>query len=432
MNRNQKGYLILLFLVSPFLGVIKLFKIKDEKTLTFFGTLFFGLVGSVFVYLEGTDGHSHMMNAKARYLNMSFSEFFTQSYDVITFNAVEGAADFYIHILSYLSASVLQTPELIHAFGGFILGYFFTKSVLLLLKGNLKTKKSTILIGFITLFMLIKSIEALNSLRMWTGMWVLFYGSYGWAVYKKKIYLYIILFSILVHFAYIIVLIPLIISFLFQNFKKTIIIFYLFSFFTTFSFSFFESVIPKSDLIESKQNTYAIDNEDKVKRFEEMKTNYKSVLNQSNFYKAYGPSLYTTYSIVFLSFLLSFFYLKETKDNNFKFLIATGIVIYATSNLINFAPELQGRLKIIASTFILAAAIRFYLTLKYYQLSAKSIRIINIIYIIFLISAIPVFLFQISDLFQNTSFFILLFPQISWLLGDNDISIRQAIELFID
>jgi hypothetical protein len=202
---------------------------------------------------------------------------------------------------------------------------------------------------------------------------------------------YIILFSILVHISYVIVLFPIIVSFLFKNFKKTIIIFYIFSFFNTLSFSFIEPVLPKSDLFESKQNVYAIDKDDKVMRFEEMRANYKSQLNQSNFYKAFGPSIYTNYSIVFLSFLLSFFYLKETKDNNFKFLIATGIVIYATSNLINFAPELQGRLKIIASTFILAAAIRFYLTLKYYQLSAKSIRIINIIYIIFLISAIPVF-----------------------------------------
>lgn len=41
MNRTQKGYLIFLFLLSPFLGVIELFKIKHEKTLIGFGTLFF-------------------------------------------------------------------------------------------------------------------------------------------------------------------------------------------------------------------------------------------------------------------------------------------------------------------------------------------------------------------------------------------------------
>lgn len=432
MNRTQKGYLIFLFLLSPFLGVIELLKIKDEKTLVGFGTLFFGLIGSVFVYMEGTDGHTHLMYAKLEYLNMSFSDFLKQSYNILTFTAKEGVSDIYIHTLSYLSASVLQIPELIHLFAGLILGYFFTKSVLLLLKGNLRTKKDFILIGFIILFMFIKSIEALNSIRMWTGLWLMFYGSYGWNVYKKKIYLYIISFSILVHFSYIIVLIPIIVSFLFKNFKKTIIIFYIFSFFNTLSFSFIEPVLPKSDLFESKQNAYAIDNDDKVMRFEEMRANYKSKLNQNNFYKAIGPSIYTNYSIVFLSFLLSFFYLKETTDNNFKFLIATGIVIFALSNLINFSPELQSRLKIIASTFILAAAIHLQLTIKDYYLSTKNKRFTKFGFVLFLISSIPIFLFQISDIMYNISFFVLLFPQISWFLGDNDFSIRQAIGFLID
>ena len=432
MNRTQKGYLIFLFLLSPFLGVIELFKIKHEKTLIGFGTLFFGLVGSVFVYVKGTDGYSHLMNAKLEYLNMSFSDFLKQSYNILTFTANEGAADMYIHTLSYLSASVLQIPELIHVFAGFILGYFFTKSVLLVLKGNLRTKKDFILIGFIILFMFIKSIEALNSVRMWTGMWLMFYGSYGWTVYKKKTYLYIILFSILVHISYVIVLFPIIVSFLFKNFKKTIIIFYIFSFFNTLSFSFIEPVLPKSDLFESKQNVYAIDKDDKVMRFEEMRANYKSQLNQSNFYKAFGPSIYTNYSIVFLSFLLSFFYLKETTDNNFKFLIATGIVMFALSNLINFVPELQSRLKIIASTFILAAAIYLQLTIKDYYLTTKNKRFMKFGFVLFLISSIPMFLFQISDIMFNISFFLLLFPQISWFLGDNDFSIRHAIGFLFD
>lgn len=432
MDRNQKGYLTLLFFVSPFLGVYQLFKIKDEKVITLFGTLFFGLVGSVFVYLEGTDGHSHLMNAKAQYSNMSFGDFLMQAYDAITFNAVEGAADIYIHTLSYLSASVLRTPELIHVFAGFILGYFFTKSVLLLLKGNLRTKKSTILIGFITLFMLIKSIEALNAIRMWTGMWVLFYGTYSYAVTKQKKYGFIILLSVFIHFAYAVILIPVIITFILQKYKKVLVIFYILSFFTTLGFSFFEAYIPKSNLIEKRQNTYAIDSKDKVKRFEKQAANYQTEMSNANFYKGIGPDLYTNYSIVGLSILLVIFYLKNETDSNFNSLISVGIGLYAFANLITFAPELHGRAKIIAGTFILAAAIHFQLGLKEYLLSQKNKRILNICFGLFLISAIPLFLLQISDLMQNTSFFIFFFPQISWVLADDDISIRGIIGLLID
>jgi hypothetical protein len=129
---------------------------------------------------------------------------------------------------------------------------------------------------------------------------------------------------------------------------------------------------------------------------------------------------------------LVIFYLKNETDSNFDSLISVGIGLYAFANLITFAPELHGRTKIIAGTFILAAAIHFQLGLKEYLLSQKTKKIINRFFGLFLISAIPIFLLQISELMQNMSFFIFLLPQISWLLGDEDYSIRMIIGLFIN
>lgn len=432
MDKTQKGYLILLFLVSPFLGVIKLFKIKDEKTLTFFGTLFFGLVGSVFVYIEGTDGYSHLMNAKQYYTDMSLTEFFAKSFEILTFSSTKGSSDPYLHIISFLSTSLLQSPSLIHVFAGFILGYFFTKSVLLLLKRNLKTKKSTILIGFITLFLIIKSVEALNAIRMWTGMWVLFYGTYSYALTKQKKYVFVILFSVFIHFAYAVILIPVIAAFVLKKQSKIVVALYIFSFITTSNFSFIEKYIPKSDLLQKRQSTYVIDSKDKIKRFKKDNVNYQKDLASSNFYKNYGQSNYLNFSVVGLSIILCFFYLQKESDININFLVSTGILLYSFANLVAFSPELQGRSKIIAATFILAAAIRLQFNVKDYLLSQKAKRILNIGFVLFLISAIPIFLLQISDIMFNFSFFLLLFPQISWLLGDNDHSIRGIIGLLID
>jgi hypothetical protein len=432
MDKAHKGQLILLFFLSPVLGLVNLFKLKNEKDITFFGTLFFGLVGSVIVYIDGTDGHSHLMNAKENYLDMSFSEFVEKTYQVLTFSSVEGATDLYLHIISFISASVLQTPELIHFFAGLVLGYFFTKSVLLVLKNNLFVKKNKILLGCIVLFLLIQSVGALNSIRMWTGMWVLFYGTYSWATTKEKKYIPVILFSILVHFSYVVILLPVIIAYLLRNRKKLLVSIYIISFFTTVGFSFFEAYIPKSDLLESKQNTYAIDSDKKAERFAADKVEAQKGLVNQNFYKASGQITYVNYSIVGLSFILLFFYLKKTADNNLNFLIAVGIGVYTFSNLVAFSPSLQGRTKTIAATFILAAAIHLQLTLKNYVLSKKSNRRLNLGLVVFLISAIPIFLFQVSDLLFNISFFILLFPQVSWMLGDSDYSIRGVIGLLID
>ena len=46
------------------------------------------------------------MNAKANYLDMSLGEFFTKSYEILTFGATKGTTDIYLHIISFLSASV--------------------------------------------------------------------------------------------------------------------------------------------------------------------------------------------------------------------------------------------------------------------------------------------------------------------------------------
>lgn len=432
MDNSQKGYLLLIFLVSPFVGVWNLFRIKDEKAFLFFGTLFFGLVGSVFVYVPGTDGHSHLMNAKLHYTTMSLGEFFTKAYEVLTFSSTKGSTDLYLHIISFLSTSVLQSPSLIHVFAGMVLGYFFTKSVLLVMKDNLQAKKGYILLGFIALFLLIRSIGALNSIRMWTGMWVLFYGTYSYAIKKEVKYLYVIGFAILVHFSYLIIIVPTIVTYLFQKKKKIVIVLYIMSFFVSASFSSIEAYIPKSNLLESKQKDYAIDSNADAKRFEKRSLDRDSPASNVNFYKASGQTNYLNYSIVGLSAILIFFYLKKSIDVNLNFLIAIGLGLYTFSNIVTFLPSLQGRSKTIAATFILAAAIYLQLNLKNYELSIKNKKLLNSGFGLFLISSIPMIMFQVSYIFQNFSFFLLLFPQVSWFLGDEDSSFRNIIGLLID
>lgn len=432
MDKSQKGYLILVFLTSPVVGLLQLFKSKSEKFYTFFGTLFFGLVGSLFVYVEGSDGYSHLLKAKNLYLDMSFGEFLKKSFEILTFDSTSGSTDMYLHIISFVSASILQIPSLIHVFAGLILGYFFTKSVLLLLKDQLGVSKSAILIGFVFLFLLIRSISALNSIRMWTGMWVLFYGAYSYVLTKEKKYLFVLLFAVGVHFSYVVILIPVIFSYFFKKRKWILIFIYILSFSAAIGFGSVSSFIPQADLLESKQNTYVIDSDDDLERYEARNIESQKERENQNFYKASGEINYLNYSIVGLTIILLFFYLRKESDLNLEFLTATGIVLYSFSNVVSFSPSLAGRTKTIAAVFILAAAIHLQLSLKNYRLSFKNIRRLKSSLILFLVSSIPMVLFQISYIFQNTSFFLFLFPQVSWFFGDYDFSIRTGIGLLID
>jgi len=323
-------------------------------------------------------------------------------------------------------------PELIHVLAGLVLGYFFTKSVLLVLGSQLNEKKGYILLGFIALFLLIRSISAINSIRMWTGMWVLFYGTYSYAIKKDKKYIFISLFSIFVHFSYAIIIIPVIGGYLLQNRKKILVGMYVVSFFTTIGFSAVESYIPQSKLIENKQNGYGITSEADEEFYELKSQRVQAANNDANFYKGFGQNIYFSFSIVGLSMILILFYLKKDVGANLKFLIALGLSIYLFSNLVDFSPSLQFRSKMIASKFILAAAIQLQLTLQSYRLRQRAMQGLNIGFVAFLISSIPVALFHISYILSITSFFIFFFPEIAWLLGDGDYSIRGLIGLLID
>lgn len=427
-DRQQKGYILLLLFVSPILALFNILKLKNNRDITFFGTLFFGMIGSLYIYKEGNDGFTHRTLLEQDYGDMSLSEFLSQSYDIFTFNSGEGTTDFYLHLLSYISGSVFHVPELLHVFAGLVLGYFFTKSVLLIIGDNLQKKKGYILMGLIFLLLLIKSISALNSIRMWTGMWVLFYGTYGWAKTKNIKYVIAILFSMIVHFSYVVIIIPIAISYLIRERKRILVLVYIVSFFTTFGFSYIESFVPKSELFESKQEQYAIDSDEKAERFEKRYSDAAVINSKKSFYKGSGQTTYTDYSIVGLTIVMLFFYLKKESDANFKFLIAVGIGLYTFSNVMSFSPSLQGRTKVIAATFLLAAAIQLQFTLYKYRLSLKTKKRVNFGFICFLLSSTTMVLYQISFILQGFSFFFLIFPELSWLIGDNDFSLREALD----
>ena len=93
MDNTQKGYLILLMFISPLLGLITFLKSKNEKVLLFFGVLFFGVAGSLYVYSPGSDGESHLSNAIHNYSDMSLGVFLRQFYDLLSLNSTSETKD---------------------------------------------------------------------------------------------------------------------------------------------------------------------------------------------------------------------------------------------------------------------------------------------------------------------------------------------------
>jgi hypothetical protein len=187
--------------------------------------------------------------------------------------------------------------------------------------------------------------------------------------------------------------------------------------------------VPQTSLAENQQKS-SVKEPGEVMSLAEQKYNIAKVKKQ-NFYVTYGPGFYGNFSIVALSFILLLFYFNKQIDTNLISLISVGIGLYAFSNVVEFAPLLQGRVKGVASLFILAAAIHLQLTLKRYNWSRKRTSYLNKGLTLFLISSIPMFLFHFSYILENFSLFSIFLPQVSWFLGDDDFSIRTAIGIFL-
>jgi len=380
--------------------------------------MFFGIAGSLYVYIPGNDGATHLLNIERFYSDMRLSEFFQKSWEILQFKSVSGATDIYIHTLSYLSGSVFEIPELLHVFAGLVLGYFYTKSALLLFRNKPMGRLGVITIALMALFLIYRSLTALNSIRMWTAMWVLFFGSYSWFITKKKKYLLVALLSVFFHFSYAIIILPLVVGYLLKKRKLIIVGIYIISFSFSLNFVTIEPYIPALPLLEQKiKYNLKTDNESAIEREKP----------KENFYKRWGEKVYGEYSIVGLSFILLLFYLKANADDKLIFLLTSGMILYTFSNIIDFSPSLSGRSQTVGSVYILAAAIYLVFTLSRYSLSRLQKTLFNAGLGSFLISSIPVVLFQISYILNTFSVFIILMPFASWILGDIDFTIREAV-----
>lgn len=424
MSFNKNSHYLLLAFISPALAMFVAARKEDERFIVIAGTLFMGLLGSVFVYVQGNDGHTHLMSVYEYYLEMSFIEFVKGLGSLLIFQPIKASNDVYKHVISYLSGGIFRVPELIHLFGGLLLGYFFTKSVLLVLEDKPNQKMGILLGSFIALFLISRSVSALNSLRMWTAMWVFFYGSFAYVKSGKTKYLWIVLLSVFIHFSYLIYVLPLGLVFFLEKQRLVIVAVFVGSFFVNVGFEQIATIVEITGLYQDKAKYTVLDGDTLERRAGER----SAETSNANFYKSLGPTVYKSFSTVLLAFTLLIIYIKGTGKKYLDFLIAGGLMILALSNLASSSsPAVEGRGYTIASLFLVAAAIEVLFLKDYLLVPGYKSRLIKLSFSIFLISSIPYILFNISYSLNTISYFSVIMPLGSWLLGEGDLSIRDFI-----
>jgi len=416
--KQQFAEHVLISLLSPILGVYNLFKIKNEKLLIWSGTILMGIIGSIYVYVKGGDGHTHRTNVEREYLTMSLYEFIEYSIDVISLNADRGVVDIYLHTLSYISGSVFGVSELIHVFAGLVYGAVYFKGISLLMRDIKHVKLTFILLLLLIVFFFYRSITGLNAIRWWTAMWFVFTGTVGYLKTEDKKYLLIFFGSVLVHFSFFGLIIPLIFGFYFRRFKKIILLFWISSFFFAGSYELIQPYFPDIAVFKSREATLSYD-----PALQEIDNSF----TEKRFYREYGEYIFRSFSIVLLTLVLFYFYFKKKVDSWYWILFSMGVTLYAFGNFMDFSPSVSGRSKSGSCVLILASAIQFIGNIELFDLSKKMIQLLKYTVSLFFLSSIPNILFHISYITSMLSGFVISFPVISWFLGDYDPSIRELI-----
>lgn len=407
---NSVSAKIYLFLLSPiwaFLHTINNLGAKHSKWIIVW---FFTIFGFTMNFPEGTDGSRHAENLLNHYDGLSLSRWFDEALMLLLLNPPPGTNDdIYLHTISYLAVIISPTTAVLYTIVGFIYGYFFASSVVLVFRKINWSKKSFFLILLFTSFLFWKSFEGLNSIRNWTGAWCMFYGVSHYIFYRKKIFWLFIGLAPLMHFGYFVIGIPVLIVVLFRNRQWLYSMIFIGSFFVSAPVQDFVSVAGVNELGESKLKLYQKDQD-------EFKEKQDKFVDESSFHKAYAIKFAkVTFKVLFIGMILLFgYYDQNNKEVPFVYFSSLALLFFSFSNSVPYVPSLSIRLELNGFFYALSAILFRYSFVINHVWYSNKVKVYNLL------------------LFSSLPFIALyLFMQSSYILEFADLKIFLPIFLVI-
>ncbi|MCB0409458.1 MAG: EpsG family protein [Flavobacteriales bacterium] len=417
--KNELSDFLLISVVSPAFGLWKLFQARSERFVVTGSVLMMGLFGALFAYPEDSDGYTHYIRSLKYYTWMDLDKFLNESWNILTQHPTLESTDLYIHVLYFLSNSVLGIPRSLHFFAGLALGYFISKSLLLVLGKDLKKiKLNSGLLVFMVL-LLVHTVYSLNAIRTNTAMWVMFYGVSGFYLKRQWKFLLFIILATQIHMAYLVIAIPAILGFFLANRKWITILIWLISFYQQVSFEGISSYLPETEAVENKTKVYVLDKQ----RMDEFQDHKQSL--SGNWYSSWGPNLYYGWGLTIAVIGVILVYIKS-KTGFLNYLIGTSLLYYSSANMVLFSPSLQGRLINHVSMFVVFAMLYYSSSIAYKLKGGFRNFTFKFSSLLFFLISIPFLLKNVSHIINTTDVFFLSGPFLA-LFTDEKISIRNLI-----
>lgn len=410
--------------ITPALSLYLAAKTKNLFIIKWVLILFITFFGSTIILENGTDGYVHLQNVHVHYSNLSFSTFWQEMVNMFMLKAnSEIQEEPFIHIISYFVGSIIKTPGLFFVIVAFIYAYFFVGSMIKIFKFFPKFKTSKLFFGFAILLIMWKNIDALSSVRTYTGMWILVYACISYYQTKKKKYALLMFVPPLIHIGFGVMAMPA--WFVLFAGNRTI------TYSVIFALSFITTIINPQAAMRQLQQTEV--GASKVESYEVDDLNEYNAKNDekygdSTWYKRLAIQNLQSWSIAIIAFvlILTRAYLNKMTYLE-KSLFSVGLLTIALSNSSWFIYALSNRSGIVGSVFILCTLMlmwqRGYFNRKSFLTKKLELRFLQLAFAV----AIPFLIYRLASMIYYWSVYLLFVPFVPWFNEDLNVSIRQAI-----
>jgi hypothetical protein len=421
-------YSFILMLFSPLLSLYLGLKDSDGYYKRWVLILFITVYGSIIFLHPGTDGYVHQNRVYEQYVNMDFGLFLRYCFDIVVLKTTAVQTDLYIHFVSFLTGRILGSPNLFFVVVSFVFGYFYSGSLFKVIKLLPGFKYNWLFYGFISIFLVWKSIEGINTVRTWTGLWVLFYAVISFYETKKIKYFLLMLLPPYIHVGYYVMAIPAWLVTVGGSWPKAYSVIFLLSF-------SFNAVNPQS-VTEQFEKTEV--GAQKVKGYyvEEKETSEDKLSNSldrgSTWYKASAKAGVQTWAINILAVILIIrgHYINKMTLIEAK-LFGIGILTQALSSFSWFIYALHNRTAVIAGVFILASFIMMAQRGGFNSKDKGLPKLEKYLFTLVFLGLVPFFILKISELGEYLSLFLISLPGLIWIASDINMSIKDGFKALI-
>jgi len=364
---------ILLFLFSPFTGLIQAFKNYRQAWASSSVMLFVVFYGYTMYRPVEMDANRYVLRLHELYISpLSWKTFFQNFY------SDDGSTvDIYQPIVTFILALFTDNGNVLFAVFGIVFGYFYSKNIWLLFEQAKTASMNRTLWIIVFGFACIIGYWELNGVRMWTAAHIFFYGTFLLLIKEEKKGFLIAASSILVHFSFVLP-VSILVFFLFVKLPWKVLYFiFLASFFVSeinvgFISTFLtnhapEFLLPKVQGYTSEEYIETVTTETPI----------------ANWYVRYYIKTLGWFILIMISSIY-FNSLTEVKKNKpFSNLFGFTLIFLSIGNLMSLIPS-GGRYLTIARLFALALLFLFYLWSDnfYYKRYLKLLSPVLLFYII--------------------------------------------------